>query len=64
MGEIVLTERGIETCRDIVKSACFSRESAKKVAAIMKALGFETVEDVLVILFAKDAFNQKEKPKD
>jgi tyrosine-protein phosphatase YwqE len=63
-GEIVLNQRGIEICRDLVKQGCFSRENARRIAAIMKELGWETVEDVLVILFAKDAFNQEKKPKD
>lgn len=58
---IVLNENGIRLCREIIKKACSTKNGAKQIAVLMKEFGFLTVEDALILLFAEDAFDDKEK---
>lgn len=63
MIDIALNEKGIELCREIIKKACSTKKGAKQMAIVMEEFGFKTIEDVLIVLFSEDAFNDKKQNK-
>jgi len=56
---MILDEEEVKYCRKLIRQTCHSKDNCKKTAMVMKSLGYSTVEDILVLMFAKDILSQE-----